>query len=62
MVEHETTSAIIEKWLWTITLVFDAISCITGNPYPNWILVFMPQFAILIHFSFKVFIVNNDDD
>lgn len=62
MIGYESVSAIIEKWLWTIALVLDIVSCITGNPNPKWIFVFMPQFAILIHFSFKVFTFNNDDD
>ena len=62
MVRYESVSAIIEKWLWTIVLILDIADCIAGDPYPNWILVFMPQLAILIHFSFKVFPLNNNDD
>ena len=62
MVKYESINAIIEKWLWTIALILDIVSCIAGDPNPNWILIFMPQLAILIHFSFKVFPLNNNDD
>ena len=62
MVGYESISAIIEKWLWTIALILDVVSCIAGDSNPKWIFVFMPQLAILIHFSFKVFTFNNDDD
>ena len=62
MVEYESVIAIIEKWLWTNVLVLDIVSCIAGNIYPNWIFVFIPQLAIIIHFSFKVFTFNNNDD
>ena len=62
MVKYEPISAIVETWVWTIALVFNVVSCIAGNNYPSWILVFLPQLAILTHFSFKVFAFNNDDD
>jgi uncharacterized membrane protein len=61
MVKYETTIAIIEKWLWTVALTLNVVDCIAGN-YSNWIFVFMPQLAILIHFSFEVFTFNNNDD
>lgn len=62
MMGYENVSAIIEKWLWTIALILNVVDCIADNPNPKWIFVFMPQLAILIHFSFKVFTLNNDDD
>ena len=62
IVKYETTSAIIEKWLWTYSLVLNAVRYIAGNNHLNWFFVFTPQLAILIHFSFKVFTFNNNDD